>query len=164
MDVWISVLGFILFLAYAISVVLCISAIKRQSEIVIASRIHHKVTGYEIIVANIVLIGAVVMIIFHYYIFMPAVICIVLDIILQTKIVSGITDEGALIDTTFIDWEFMKSYKLQYDENEDSTIILKIRANRKQYVLICEREDKKRIEEIFARNNVKVTETVNDKN
>ena len=162
MDVWISVLSFILFLAYAISTMLCISAIRRKSEIVIASRIHHKVTGYEIIIANLCLIGAVVMVAFHYYTFMPAVICIVLDIILQTKIESGLTEEGALIDTSFIEWEFMKSYKLVYDPEDDSTITLKIRANRKQYVLICDREDKKEIEKIFNGNKVKVTETIKD--
>ena len=86
----------------------------------------------------------------------------VLFIILQTKIQSGITEDGALIDTTFIEWEFMKSYKLQYVEDEDSTIILKIRANRKQYVLVCNREDKKKIEKIFNDNMVKVTKTIND--
>ena len=86
----------------------------------------------------------------------------VLFIILQTKIQSGITEDGALIDTTFIEWEFMKSYKLVYEEDKDSIIILKIRANRKQYVLECDREYKKKIEEIFNNNNVKVTKTIND--
>ena len=152
----------VLFLGFCISVWLCISAIKRQEEIIIPSRLHHRVSGYEIIMANVGLIFAVIMIIYHYYIFLPAVICMVLFIILQTKIQSGITEDGALIDTTFIEWEFMKSYKLQYVEDEDSTIILKIRANRKQYVLVCNREDKKKIEKIFNYNMVKVTKTIND--
>lgn len=159
---WITVLGFILFLGFLISVGLCVSAIKKQEDIIIASRLHHKMSGYEIIIANIGLIFAVVMIAYRYYIFLPAVICMVLFIILQTKIQSGITEDGALIDTTFIEWEFMKSYKLQYVEDEDSTIILKIRANRKQYVLVCNREDKKKIEKIFNDNMVKVTKTIND--
>ncbi len=159
---WITILGMVLFLGFGISVWLCISAIKRQEEIIIPSRLHHRVSGYEIIMANVGLIFAVIMIIYHYYIFLPAVICMVLFIILQTKIQSGITEDGALIDTTFIEWEFMKSYKLQYVEDEDSTIILKIRANRKQYVLVCNREDKKKIEKIFNDNMVKVTKTIND--
>ena len=159
---WITILGMVLFLGFGISVWLCISAIKRQEEIIIPSRLHHRVSGYEIIMANVGLIFAVIMIIYHYYIFLPAVICMVLFIILQTKIQSGITEDGALIDTTFIEWEFMKSYKLQYVEDEDSTIILKLRANRKQYVLVCNREDKKKIEKIFNDNMVKVTKTIND--
>ena len=159
---WITILGMVLFLGFGISVWLCISAIKRQEEIIIPSRLHHRVSGYEIIMANVGLIFAVIMIIYHYYIFLPAVICMVLFIILQTKIQSGITGDGALIDTTVIEWEFMKSYKLQYVEDEDSTIILKIRANRKQYVLVCNREDKKKIEKIFNDNMVKVTKTIND--
>lgn len=159
---WITVLGFVLFLGFGISVWLCISAIKRQEDIIIASRLHHKMSGYEIIIANIGLVVAVVMIVYHYYIFLPAVICMVLFIILQTKIQSGITKDGALIDTTFLDWEFMKSYKLVYDENDGSTIILKIKANRKQYVLVCDRDDKKKIEEIFSNNMIKVTKTINN--
>ena len=159
---WITILGMVLFLGFGISVWLCISAIKRQEEIIIPSRLHHKMSGYEIIMANVGLIFAVIMIIYNYYIFMPAVISMVLFIILQTKIQSGITEDGALIDTTFIEWEFMKIYKLQYDENDGSTIILKIRANRKQYVLICNREDKKKIEEIFNGNHVKITKTINN--
>lgn len=159
---WITILGMVLFLGFGISVWLCISAIKRQEQIIIPSRLHHRMSGYEIIMANVGLIFAVIMIIYHYYIFLPAVICMVLFIILQTKIQSGITEDGALIDTTFIEWEFMKSYKLQYVEDEDSTIILKIRANRKQYVLVCNREDKKKIEKIFNDNMVKVTKTIND--
>ncbi len=159
---WITILGMVLFLGFGISVWLCISAIKRQEEIIIASRLHHRMSGYEIIMANVGLIFAVVMIAFRYYIFMPAVICMVLFIILQTKIQSGITESGVLIDTTFIEWEFMKSYKLVYDENDGSTIILKIRANRKQYVLVCNREDKKKIEEIFNGNNIKITKTINN--
>ncbi|MBQ9233715.1 MAG: hypothetical protein IJ167_06745 [Lachnospiraceae bacterium] len=158
---WITILGMVLFLGFGISVWLCISAIKKQEEIIIASRLHHKMSGYEIIMANIGLLFAVIMIAYHYYIFLPAVICMVLFIILQTKIQSGITEDGALIDTTFLEWEFMKSYKLVYEEDRDSIIVLKIRANRKQYVLVCDREDKKKIEEIFKKNKVKVTETIN---
>ncbi|MBO6114665.1 MAG: hypothetical protein J6P57_06365 [Lachnospiraceae bacterium] len=160
---WITILGFVLFLGFGISVWLCISAIKKQEDIIIASRLHHRMSGYEIIMANVGLVFAVIMIAYKHYIFLPAVICMVLFIILQTKIQSGITEDGALIDTTFLDWEFMKSYKLVYDENDGSTIILKIRANRKQYVLVCDREDKKKIEEIFNGNHVKVTKTINDK-
>ena len=159
---WITILGFVLFLGFGISVWLCVSAIKKQESIVIPSRLHHRMSGYEIIIANVGLVFAVIMIVFQYYIFLPAVICMVLFIILQTKIQSGITEEGALIDTTFLEWEFMKSYKLVYDENDGSTIILKISANRKQYVLVCNREDKKKIEKIFTDNKVKVTKTINE--
>lgn len=142
------------------AVMVCISAIKKQSGIVISSRLHHKTNIAEVVYANIALVGLVILLLFRYYIFVPAMLMFVLFIVLSTRIQSGITNEGAIVGSTFIEWEFMKSYKLVNDPEDSNIIILKIRANRKQYVLVCNRKDRVAIHDMFQRNSIKVTETI----
>lgn len=160
MGVWLTILALILLLGFGTAVVVCISAIKKKEDIIIASRIHHKLKIYEVIYANLGLVLFGVLLYYHWYVFVPADLAFVLFIVLSTRIGSGITNEGALVGTTFIDWEFMKSYKLVDDENDSNIVTLKIRANRKQYVLVCNRKDREKIKEIFNKNRVKVTATV----
>ena len=160
MDVWISVLAFVLFLGFGTAVIVCISAIKRKSQIIIESRIHHKLNSSEVIYANLGLVLLAVLLYIHYFVFVPAVCAFVLFIVLSTRVQSGITEQGAIIGTTFLEWEFMKSYKLVNDETDSNVVVLKIRANRKQYVLVCNRQDREKIREIFTKNRVKVTETI----
>lgn len=160
MDVWIGVLGFVMFLGFATAVGVCISAINRQEGIIIKSRLHAKLNSAQVIYANVGLIVLVVLIYFHFYVFVPAVLAFVLFIVLSTMIKSGITDSGVIVGTALIEWEFMKSFKLVNDETDSNIIILKIRANRKQYVLVCDRRDRQRIREIFEMNGVKTTEVV----
>lgn len=160
MDVWMIVLGFVLFLGFFVAAMVCISAIKKQSGIIIASRLHHKLNISEVVYANLGMIGLVVLLIFHYYVFVPAVLMFVVFIVLSTRIQSGITAEGAIVGSTFIEWEFMKSFKLVNDASDSNIIILKIRANRKQYVLVCDRKDRVAIHDIFQKNKIKATETV----
>jgi len=161
MDVWIGVLGFVLFLGFLTAVRVCIAAIKRQSGIIIKSRIRHKVNNSEIICANVGLIVLAVLMHLHHYVFVPAVFMFVLFIVLSTRIKSGITDEGAIVGTTFIEWEFMKGYKLVDEQEDSNVIILKIRANRKQYVLVCDRKDRHEIKRLFDEKHIKVTEVLN---
>ncbi|MGN0436830.1 MAG: DUF5673 domain-containing protein [Wujia sp.] len=158
MDVWIGVLAFVLFLGFGTAVLVCISAIKRQSGIIIRSRLHRKLNSSEIIYSNLGLILLAVLLYFHKYAFAPAILAFVLFVVLSTRIKSGITEEGAIVGTKFIDWEFMKSYKLVNDEEDSNVIILKIRADRRQYVLVCDRQDKEEIREIFEENDVPKTE------
>ena len=99
---------------------------------------------------------------FHYFVFAPAVLAFVSFIILSTRIQSGVTEEGALVGTTFIEWEFMKSYKLVDDPSDSNIIILKIRANRRQYIMVCERRDRFEIAKIFDAHDVAVTQTITD--
>ena len=160
MDVWISVLAFVLFLGFGTAVIVCIGAIKRKSQIIIESRIHHKLNSSEVIYANLGLVLLAVLLYIHYFVFVPAVCAFVLFIVLSTRVQSGITEQGAIIGTTFLEWEFMKSYKLVNDETDSNVVVLKIRANRKQYVLVCNRQDREKIREIFTKNRVKVTETI----
>ena len=101
-----------------------------------------------------------VLVYLKYNIFVPAVLAFVLFVVLSTKIQSGLTKEGALVGTTFLEWEFIKGYKLVNDESDSNVIILKLRANHKQYVLVCDREDRVRIAEIMKTNHVRETEVM----
>ena len=78
----------------------------------------------------------------------------VLFVVLSTRIQSGITRDGVLVGTTFIEWEFMRSFLLENQGEDSNVIVLKIRANRKTYILVCNREDRFAIDEIFKKNNV----------
>ena len=160
MEVWIFILAFVIFLGFAIAVAVCISAIRQQNNLVIRSRIHRKTNGVDIIFANVGLVIFAVLLNFHYYMFIPAILAFVLMIVLSTKVRSGITNEGVLVGTTFIDWEFIKGYKLVDNQEDSNIVVLKIRANRKQYVLVCNRSDRKNISEIMKANGVKLIETV----
>ena len=138
----------------------CINAIKRQSGIIIKSRIKRKLNSSEVILANLGLIVFLVLVYFRYFLFVPAVLSFVLFIVLSTQIKSGITENGAVVGTTFIDWEFMDGYKLVNDEGDINVVILKIRANRRQYVLVCDRKDRKAIDKIFKENYVSQTQVI----
>ncbi len=162
MDVWIGVLAFVLFLGFATATLVCIGAIKKKTEIVIESRLHHGAARAEVIYANLGLVAVVVLAAFRIYIFIPAALTFVLFIVLSTRIKSGLTAEGAVVGTTFIDWEFMKGYKLVDEEDDSNIITLKIRANRKQYVLVCDRRDKEQIKDIFTEHRVKETEVIRE--
>ena len=160
MDVWIVVLAFVLFLGFGTAVMVCINAIKRQSGIIIKSRIKRKLNSSEVILANLGLIVFLVLVYFRFFLFVPAVLSFVLFIVLSTQIKSGITENGAVVGTTFIDWEFMDGYKLVNDEGDINVVILKIRANRRQYVLVCDRKDRKAIDKIFKENYVSQTQVI----
>lgn len=164
MDVWINVLAFILFLGFFVAVLVCRAAIKKQSEIVIASRLRRKINNAEIVYSNLGLVLLAVLLYFGIYSFAPAILAFVLFIVLSTRIKSGITNEGAVIGTKFIDWEFMKGYKLVDDEKNSNIIILKIRADRRQYVLVCERRDRDEIKAIFNAHGIKKTQVISDIN
>ncbi len=161
MDVWIGVLAFVLFLGFATGVRVCVGAIGRKAGIIVKSRIKGKSSVNEVIYANIALVILVVLVYFEHYIFIPAVICFVLFVIMSTRIESGVTDQGAIVGTTFLEWEDMVSYKLVNDTEAGNVIILKIRANRKQYVLVCDRKDKIRLSELLDSKGVKRTKTIN---
>lgn len=157
MDVWIGVLGFVLFLGFTIAVVVCAKAIKRSAGIIIKSRLHQSFGSREVVYANLSLAAAVVLLVFRLYTFVPGVLMFALFVVLSTRIKSGITEEGAIIGTVFLEWEEMDSYKLVNDESDSNVIILKIRANHKQYVLVCDREDRHRISKIMRDNYVRIT-------
>lgn len=158
MDVWIGVLAFVLFLGFAIAVYSCVNAIKRNPGIIIKSRLHQSFGCREVIYANLGLVAVVILLIFKLYIFVPGALMFVLFVVLSTSVKSGLTEEGALVGTDFLEWEQMDSYKLVNDASDSNIIILKIRANHKQYVLVCNREDRYEISELMRGKKVKTTE------
>lgn len=155
MDIWLLVLAFVLFLGFGTGVAVCISAIKKQSGIIIKSRLHHKLNQSEVIYANIGLVGLVALTYFKIYSFVPAVLMFVMFVVLSTRIQSGITEEGALVGTTFIDWEYMRSYLLENKGEDSNVIVLKIRANRKTYILVCDRRDRFAIADLFREHRIR---------
>lgn len=155
MDVWIGVLGFVLFLGFFIAVMICLTAIKRKNQIIIKSRLHRKLGNAEVIYANLGLLLLVVSVYFHVYAFVPGILAFVLFVVLTTQVQSGLTDKGVLIGTVFEEWEFIKGYCLIDDESDSNIIILKLRIGRKQYVLVCNREDRFLISDMMKKNGVK---------
>jgi hypothetical protein len=158
MDIWIGVLGFVLFLGFTVAVIVCVKAIKRSEDIKIKSRLHQSFGTREVVYANLGLVAVVVLLVFHLYTFVPGAFMFALFVVLSTHIKSGLTDEGAIIGTVFLEWDQMESYKLVNDETDSNIIILKIRANHKQYVLVCNREDRYRIADTMRTNYVRITE------
>ena len=134
----------------------------RKNDIRIKSRLKKSSGVSEVIYANLGLIGMCVLVVFKLYTFVPAVLMFVLFIICSTRIESGIADYGALVGTAVIEWEFMKGYKFTEEGADSNIIILKIRANRKQYVLICNREDKDRIIDVFKKQHIRETEVMKE--
>lgn len=160
MGVWITILGIILFLGFATATFVCYQAIEKQSEIVIHSRLHHKVNCTEVICTNLGLVLFGILLYIKYYTFVPAVLMFVVFILASTRIKSGVTEDGAMVGTTYLEWDEMDSYKLVNEPGDSNIIILKIRAHRKQYVLVCDRKDRIEIANLFRENGVKVTEVM----
>ena len=127
MDIWIGVLAFVLFLGFGTADAVCINALKRQSDIVIKSRIKHRVNGSDVIIANLSLIVFGILIYFHLYTFVPAILAFVLFIVLSSQV---------------------------------NVIILKIRANGRQYILVCDRTDRAVIKAALDRNYVNPTRVI----
>lgn len=162
MDVWIGVLALVLTLGFLVAVLTCIKALDLKTDLIIKSRLHHRLSGEEVIYANVGLVGVIVLIVLKLYLFIPAILLLVAYIVLSALVESGILESGALVGTTLLEWDEMQSYKLVDEENDSNIIILKIRANRKQYVLICDRRDRKELAEIFESHEVAKTKTVED--
>lgn len=160
MDIWIGVLAFVLFLGFGTADAVCINALKRQSDIVIKSRIKHRVNGSDVIIANLSLIVFGILIYFHLYTFVPAILAFVLFIVLSSQVKSGITGDGAQVGTTFIGWKSMEGYKFHDDPEDTNVIILKIRANGRQYILVCDRADRAVIKAALDRNYVNPTRVI----
>ena len=162
MEVWLNVLAFVLFLGFFTAFVMAVKAVGRKNDIRIKSRLKKSSGVSEVIYANLGLIGMCVLVVFKLYAFVPAVLMFVLFIICSTRIESGIADYGALVGTAVIEWEFMKGYKFTEEGADSNIIILKIRANRKQYVLICNREDKDSIIDVFKKQHIRETEVMKE--
>lgn len=152
-DMWLNGLAIILFLGFFMAALIAFSTIDKQKEITIGSRYGRQIGTLEIVYVNAALLLAAVMLHFHNYRFLPALIVFVLLIFFNSRIQSGVAPLGIFVGTTFLEWDEMEGYRIVNDEI--STIEVRVYADRKRYVLRCSKEDRRQIEQYFAENGVK---------
>ena len=159
-DMWLNGLAIILFLGFFMAALIAFSTIDKQKEIVIDSRYGRQTGTLEIIYVNAALLLVAVMLHFHSYRFMPALIAFILLIFFNSRMRSGIAPLGIYVGTTFLGWEEIDSYLIINDEI--STIEVRVYANQKQYALRCSKEERLQIEQFFADNKVKAKRRENE--
>lgn len=164
-DMWLNGLAIILFLGFLMAALIAFSTIDKQKEITIGSRYGRQTGTLEIVYVNIALLLVAVMLYFHNYRFLPALVMFVLLIFFNSRMQSGIAPLGIFVGTTFLGWKEIEGYRIVNDEI--STIEVRVYANNKRYVLRCSKEDRRQIEEYFSKNGVAVrkkgTETSSEK-
>lgn len=131
-------LGFV-----TIGIISCVG-LHRQKKIIIESRLGKSSSVSEIVNVNIALVGIAMSVWFRYYIFVPPLLMYIFFIVITTRIRSGLSEEGMFVGLTFIDWEHIEGYKFVNDNI--NTIKVKLRANKRQYVIECEKEQKEELE------------------
>lgn len=151
-DVWLNVLAVILFLGFTTAATIAFSTVDKQKEITIASRYGRQTGPLEIIYVNAALLGIGFMLHSHNYRFLPALLSFVLLIFLNSRMRSGISQIGVFIGATYLDWGKIKSYKIINDEI--STVQVRVYANKKQYVLRCDKEQRLQIDTYFSQHNI----------
>lgn len=151
-DLWLNVLSIILFLGFGTAAMIAFSTIDKQKEITISSRYGRQTGPLEIVYVNAALLLAAFMLYSHSYRFMPAIVVFVLLIFFNSRMQSGIAPTGVFIGTTYLDWSKIKAYKLVNDEIR--TIQIRVYANKKQYVLRCNKEDREQAEVYFAEHGI----------
>lgn len=151
-DVWLNVLAIILFLGFTTAAMIAFSTVDKQKEITVHSRYGRQTGPLEILYVNAALLGIGFMLHTHSYRFLPALLSFVLLIFLNSRMQSGISPIGVFIGTTHLDWSKIKSYKIINDEI--STIQVRVFANKKQYVLRCDKEQRSQIDTYFSQHNI----------
>lgn len=133
-------LGFV-----TIGIISCV-VLHRQKKIILESRLGKSSSVSEIVNVNIALVGIAMSVWFRYYIFVPPLLMYIFFIVITTRIRSGLSEEGMFVGLTFIDWEHIEGYKFVNDNI--NTIKVKLRANKRQYVIECEKEQKEELENL----------------
>ena len=128
-----------------IGIISCI-VLYRQKTIIVESRLGKSSSVSEIINVNIALVGIAMSVWFHYYIFIPPLLMYIFFIVITTRIRSGLSEEGMFVGLTFIDWEHIEGYKFVNDNI--NTIKVKLRANKRQYIIECDKEQKADVEQL----------------
>ncbi len=131
-----------------IGIISCV-VLHRQKSIIVESRLGKSSSVSEIINVNVALIGIAMSVWFHYYIFVPPLLMYIFFIVITTRIRSGLSEEGMFVGLTFIDWEHIEGYKFVNDNI--NTIKVKLRANKRQYIIECDKEQKNELEELVRK-------------
>lgn len=151
-DVWLNALAVILFLGFGTAAMIAFSTIDKQKEITISSRYGRQTGPLEILYVNISMLLIAYMLHNHSYRFMPALLVFILLIFFNSRMQSGIAPIGIFIGTTYLEWGKIKSYLVVNDEI--STIQIRVFANKKQYVLRCDKESRAKAEAYFMEHNI----------
>ena len=141
----------ILALGFFTADIIAIIILDKQKTIAVYSRMGRQTNPIEIINVNLALLLVGYFIYIKYFVFMPAIVCFIIFIILSTRVQSGMSAEGIYVGLTFIEWNKVKSYKIINDDI--STFMIKLRANRRQYVFRCDKVKRSEIENILQLHN-----------
>ena len=129
--------------------IISLIVLNRQKKIIVESRLGKSSSVSEIINVNVSLVGVAMSVWFHYYVFIPPLLMYIFFIVITTRICSGLSEEGMFVGLTFIDWEHIEGYKFVNDNI--NTIKVKLRANKRQYIIECEKEQKAEVEQLVRR-------------
>ena len=151
-DILLNGLAVCLFLGFAAACIIAFSVLDKQKDIIIESRYGRGVEPMEIIYVNAGLILVGIMLYGKSYRFLPALAVFILFIIFNSRMISGISPAGVFIGGTFLEWNKLDGYRIINDEI--STVQIRVYANKKQYVLRCEKELRKKAEHLFIGHNV----------
>lgn len=154
LDIVLNAMAIILFLGFSMATLIAFSTIDKQKEITIPSRYGRSTGPLEIVYVNVGLLLVAVMMMFHNYRFLPALIVFVLLILFNSRMQSGIAPVGVFIGTTFLDWKNIEGYRIVNDEI--STIKVLVYGNRKCYVLRCDKQQRMEMESYFEENNIPI--------
>ena len=150
LDIVLNGLAIILFLGFGMASVIVFSTIDKQKDITVLSRYGRNTEPLDILYVNIGLLLVAVMIVMHSYRFLPALLVFLLWILLNGRTQSGVAPAGVFIGSTFIGWDEMTAYRIINDDI--STIKVLIYSREKCYVLRCDKEKRKEVEDYFVRN------------
>lgn len=155
---WINIIIAILFFGFCVLSILSIRAILKQRDILIPSLISRQSGLVEVLDVNIALAVIVVLVIRRIYIYIPAVAVFAFFILTTTRLRSGICNDGFFIGMTYIPWEQVKAYKLINDDI--NTLQLRFRANKRQYIMRCNKKQRGDIIAILRKHNVREQITI----
>ncbi len=155
---WIYIIAGILFFGFFTSTIIGIVIVDKQKTIKIDSRLGRSTNAIEIISVNVSLLLIAFFIYIKYYIFMPAIVFFVVFVLISTRVESGISDEGIFVGMTFVEWDNVNSYKIINDDI--TTLTVKIRANKRQYVFRIDKSRRAEIEDILEAHGKKKMETI----
>lgn len=154
---WLNIIIAILFFGFLVLSVLSVRAILRQREIVIPSLIRRQSSLIEVLDVNISMLVIVALVIKHMYIYIPTVAIFAFFILTTTRLKSGICNEGFFIRMTYVPWEQVKSYKQINDDI--NTLQFRFRANKRQYIMRCDKDRRSDITAILRKHNVREQKT-----
>lgn len=151
-DIVLNALAIILFLGFGMAALIAFSTVDKQKEITISSRYGRQTSPLEILYVNIALLLVAGMLYSHSYRFLPALLAFILLIFINSRMQSGIASIGVFIGTTYLEWNKIHAYRIVNDEI--STVEVRVYANKKRYVLRCEKTYRTQVENYFAEHNI----------